>query len=350
VESGVDSLEGKIMKKDHFRIFRDGPFRKFSCGSAHEFLEKMSPRGPIFGLFELGNWIFRGESDSRWVLVPSAFRTGASLFDGRAWRVLCKRYSTRVKTSDQLSAEFHTLRLFFNVADQQGLPLPEDGQRLRALLDQFTEIAPSGTKGKSRVDEPSWPQGELLSLMALGQHYGLPTRLIDWSWNPLVAAYFAAAGATKAICQQSQKRKQAHGPTHLRVWAVNKEELSFEGADWWSVDVDKIQVATAPAATNPNLAAQKGLFTLVRRATSAKYLLREPMDHTIQRRMVQIFGKDGGPGHALIIYFMLPVEEAPALLTLLARDGVTAAEVFPGYGGVVQALKERNLWKDYSQM
>ena len=54
-----------------------------------------------------------------------------------------------------------------------------------ALIGQFASGAPS------RSHRPCPDADNYFGWLFLAQHYGLPTRLLDWSENPLVATYFA---------------------------------------------------------------------------------------------------------------------------------------------------------------
>lgn len=80
------------------------------------------------------NRVFRGVKDKHWDLIPALNRS-------------CEQ---------DLSLERHILRSFkkYGYADLQGV-------------------------------ESLW------QMLATGQHFGLPTRLLDWSYSPLVAAHFA---------------------------------------------------------------------------------------------------------------------------------------------------------------
>ncbi|WP_406608733.1 FRG domain-containing protein [Agarivorans sp. JK6] len=71
----------------------------------------------------------------------------------------------------------------------------EELDREKALLEQF--------KMKSALRVPSKPSNDW-EWLSLAQHYGLPTRLLDWSINPLIALYFATAHSPEELYGASE--------------------------------------------------------------------------------------------------------------------------------------------------
>jgi hypothetical protein len=302
----------------------DRPFEHIRLNSAREFLEYLSPLGPILGTKRMATfasglgeptWVFRGHSDAKYELLPSALRKGQELLLTGGWKVL----DEPVSNGDQAGAEYSTLLAFFWAADEQGLALPEDSQTLRSFFRP--SIAPLA---RAREQKAPWPSDFVLSLMALAQHYGLPTRLLDWSYNPLVASYFSAE-PTPSPAEQ------------LCVWALDLEAVRYVNPERRAEGF--LTFVSAPRYGNANLLAQDGLFTL--------YSM-DPFDWDAPRvatPVEHLVSSWTGIRDVPILYKIeLPRTEAQELLRLLLRHGITGARLFPGFAGVEKSLRERGPW------
>src|SRR5262249_49946949 len=146
----------------------------------------------------------------------------------------------RGAADDQVFAEVILLKLFIASCDRGGIALPGDGYEFRkAWMDDQR-----GQLQTAYLQPERWPFDAHLPLLAFAQHHGIPTRLLDWTRNATVAAYFAASDAIGI---------ERSGD--LAIWALNIEFLHVYPG---------VALVPMPGANSARLAAQKGLFTLVK--------------------------------------------------------------------------------------
>jgi hypothetical protein len=208
--------------------------------------------------FEHGRFLFRGVGNADWNLISSFDRFAASV----------------------------------PLADRP--PLAE--KLLAAFVDEC--------KRDAAIDP--CPDSTELQL-AIAQHYGLPTRALDWTESPYVAAYFACADA---------RPDERTGQVAIWALATGHEAWQGEGAE----------ILAMVSRHNERMLRQQGVLTHLRAPFNSLEAYVEDVDDQDSRALIQ---------------FRLPQSEAADALADLRAMGVSSTRLFPDRTGAARAALAR---------
>jgi hypothetical protein len=180
----------------------------------------------------------------------------------------------------------------------------------------------------------SGTESDLESWMLMQHHYA-PTRLLDWTLSPYVAAYFA--------CRDNIKENGAvwilHGGflhTQMeKIYNVEHVILTNYPENFFTKPDSTAETFFAnPKTKTDRMAAQQGLFTVCRNISG------------IQHEIISNACKEEPKVFQKII---IPSDQKVEFLRKLHAMNITANSLFPGLDGLGQSVKELMILNAYKK-
>lgn len=201
----------------------------------------------------------------------------------------------------------------------------------RSLIRNFRKYASAGT-----FDQKSeW------YVLAVGQHNGLPTRCLDWTASPLVAAHFACGdedyknddGAIwcvhAGILRDINKRAAATLSGIAWVYDTRRLEDTFKDLDALDQshsddESDELMLLWEPPSLDSRIANQFGLLSLMNEATASQ--------NAFLQKQCQSYPD-------LVLRIIIDAKMKSEAREMLDQNNISERTLFPGLPGLCGWLK-----------
>lgn len=176
-------------------------------------------------------------------------------------------------------------------------------QRLSAITSHFFDLNVPDQNG---------------AFFNLLQHHGYPTPLLDWSYSPYVAAFFAFRDRPIGYNKDEV----------VRIYVFNNQEWKKRYPQIINLDppFPHLSVMEFIAINNPRLVPQQAVTTVTNLHDIEAYILE----------------KETETGVKFLDAIDIPANEREAAMRELRFMGITAGSMFPSIDGVCEELRERN--------
>lgn len=154
------------------------------------------------------------------------------------------------------------------------------------------------------------------AIWSILQHHGYPTPMLDWSFSPFVAAYFAFQDA------------HVYDDSAPRIFMFNQAKWSAKyGRMEFIVDAapNQLVVVESMSVANPRHNPQQAITTVTNVADVEAFIRQ----------------KEQEDGEKYLTVCDLPMSNRPQIMRELELMGITYGSLFPGLDGVCRDMRDR---------
>jgi FRG domain len=289
------------------------------CKDADSFITLLRASNPVWHVEDINTpcWVFRGHRDASWRLKPRAWREAA---EGNPLHAMIgKLAKARVGRENKIESEklhralawTHAERLVLNefrrIGWHMGFEVDEPVSDFSMDLNYGPQVIDDTRK------DPNFSPFVSCNDIGVAQHYGVPTRFLDWTFNPIFAVFFAQDDCAPALDERD-----------LCVWALDINAIELMAETDGKVSRRLLRSIIPRRRGNDFILAQDGLLLEIEHKWALNFFGQYGEWPSLDEIVIKWDQYD-----TVLRQIVLPAQEIPHLRLILKREGITREKLMP---------------------